>query len=106
MGLRVIGEWVALIGRLGIFIILLGLAFKNIRRLHHFIGEALIVVGIILGIISLSMDTTTYNEGYGSVHNIGLLNSKQNFIIVSAVIFIAGIIITSLKRLVKNKKDE
>jgi len=100
MGLQAIGKLVSGIGKLGIIVIPFGLAFKYIDRLPHFIGEVLIVVGIILGVFSLSMDTSS-----DGVHNIGLLNSKQNFIIVSAVIFIAGIIITSFKRFVKNKKD-
>jgi len=65
------------------------------------IGESLIIVGVILLINSLNMDTT-----YEGVHNIGLLSQKQNFVIVSSVIFIAGILITSFKRFVKKEKNE
>jgi len=64
------------------------------------IGESLIIVGIILFSISFIIDTA--REG---VHNIGLLNTKQNMFIFSSVIFLAGIIVTCFKRFSNNKKD-
>lgn len=95
---------------IGICLILLGSLFKIFKWLYkskifkwlsNMIGESLIIIGLILMIIALNMDTT-----HGNIHNIGLLNKKQNFVIVSSVIFIAGIIITALKRFIKRKKDE
>ena len=69
------------------------------------IGEALVIIGIILMVFSLNMDTSVESV-YGRVENIGLLNKKQNWIIISSVLFLAGIIITIYKNLIKHMKDK
>lgn len=53
----------------------------------------LIIVGIIFLISSITMDTTI-STGFGDrIHNIGLLNKKLIFIIVSSLIVLIGVIL-------------
>lgn len=57
------------------------------------LGLLLIIGGIILLLISFAMDTSVHTK-YGSVHNIGLLNEKQNLIIVASLIILIGVILS------------
>jgi len=45
------------------------------------------------------MDTSVSTSLGGRIHNIGLMNEKQNYIIVSSVILLVGILTTFFRRL-------
>ena len=60
------------------------------------IGGCLIVVGIIALASSLGMDTTVPSSGGGRVHNMGLMNDKQNYLIVSGIVLLSGIVLVSI----------
>ncbi len=56
------------------------------------LGAILLGCGLIGLLVSLGMDTSvSTSTGYGRVNNIGLMNDKQNYIIVSSVLLLAGI---------------
>ncbi|HXB13434.1 MAG TPA: SHOCT domain-containing protein [Bacteroidia bacterium] len=57
------------------------------------IGWILLGVGIIFGIYALSMDVSVSIGGGDRVNNIGLMNDRQNYLIVSAVMCIIGVVI-------------
>ena len=69
-------------------------------------GFFLIIGSILLGIYSFNMDTTVALDNSLSndytyslperVHNIGLMQERQNLFILSGVLFIAGVILISL----------
>lgn len=57
------------------------------------IGFLVLVIGVVGLIASLGMDTTVASSrSYDRIHNIGLMNEKQNFILVSVAIAIAGVV--------------
>lgn len=57
------------------------------------LGILLLIIGIVVLVVSLSMDTSI-DIGYGHrVNNIGLMRDQQNYLIVGAVIFLAGALI-------------
>jgi hypothetical protein len=58
---------------------------------------SVIVVGIITLVASLTMDTSVPSSNDGRMHTIGLLNQKQNFIIVSGLMLIIGIILNVIE---------
>ena len=62
------------------------------------IGLLVFFAGMIGLLIGLNLDTTvaTYGPGTGRVHNIGLLNEKQNFLLVSALLSLVGIILFAI----------
>ena len=62
------------------------------------IGTSLIIGGIIALLCSLSMDTSVSSSLGGRIHNIGLMNQKQNYVMVSALILLIGIIITVFRQ--------
>ena len=62
------------------------------------IDRLLILVGIVALLASLSMDTSVPSTGGGRIHNIGLMNEKQNYLIVSAVVLLIGVILTISNR--------
>ena len=71
-------------------------------------GYILISISIILGLSGLTMDTTVelnssltdneYLEMPERVHNIGLMQQRQNLLILSSVLFIGGILLVSLSK--------
>ncbi len=76
-------------------------------------GIILLIAGIILGIYTLSMDTSVevdyYNYSYElpkRVHNIGLINKQRNLLIVSGILFITGLIITLTSKTIKTNTEE
>lgn len=78
-------------------------------------GFFLIICSFVLGVYSYNMDTTVEvnntwsddTENYQlpeRVHNIGLLQERQNLFILSGVLFIAGIILVSISKEDKTTK--
>ncbi len=63
--------------------------------MHRF-GRFLLLVGIVWLIVALNMDTSV-----SSVHNIGLISSKQNHVIIGCFIILYGLLVT----LFYTKKD-
>ena len=77
-------------------------------------GIIILIIGIIIGIYALSMDTSVkVNYGgnsYGMperVNNLGLMNKKQNLLIVSGLMSLIGIImiITANRKTETNTKE-
>jgi hypothetical protein len=59
-------------------------------------GILLVILGIILGIIAISMEVsvnTPYGYGSEKVINIGLIDQRQNLTIFSGIAFISGILL-------------
>lgn len=69
------------------------------------LGIIILIIGIVLGIYALSMDTSVQVNYDGNsfglperVNNIGLMNTKQNLVIVAGVLAIIGTLILILKK--------
>lgn len=69
------------------------------------LGIVILIIGVILGIYALSMDTSVQVNSDGNsfglperVNNIGLMNTKQNLIIVAGVLAIIGTLILIFKK--------
>lgn len=58
-------------------------------------GIALLVVGALAFLIGFNMVTTVYSDG-GRVHNIGLLNERQNIIIFAGIMTVIGAVFLGL----------
>ncbi|HCM61793.1 MAG TPA: hypothetical protein DIT05_04490 [Morganella sp. (in: Bacteria)] len=56
------------------------------------IGYILMVVGLIAMVFAINMDVSVSTYG-GRINNIGLISDRQNYLIFSCVIFLAGIIL-------------
>ena len=57
------------------------------------LGFTLLIIGFLGLVLTFSMDTSVSSGiGGGRVHNIGLMNDKQNLLLVFAVLAIAGAI--------------
>ena len=56
-------------------------------------GGLLLGIGLIGVLLALGMDTTVESTGGTRVHNIGLMNQQQNFLIVCVVVALAGAIL-------------
>jgi hypothetical protein len=54
------------------------------------IGTALLVFGIISLIAVLSMDTSVPTDSFSRVNNLGLMQEKQNFMMLSGLIVLVG----------------
>jgi hypothetical protein len=74
-------------------------------------GIIILIVGIVLGIYALSMDTSVQvnysGDSFGlpdRVNNLGLMNDRQNYLIVAGVLSIIGTILIIFKR--SNSKDD
>ena len=67
------------------------------------ISWLLIVIGVMAILASMLMDASVETKAGGRVMNIGLMNDKQNFLIVSGVILLAGIILNVSR---KKEKDQ
>ena len=74
------------------------------------LGFILLIVGIILGVVALNMDTTVASSSlmgsYRRVHNIGLMNDRQNYLIFSGIISLMGLILLLFGRKSQNKNEE
>lgn len=57
------------------------------------IGYILMIAGLIAMVFAINMDVSVSTYG-GRVNNIGLMSDRQNYLIFSAVIFLAGVILT------------
>ncbi|MFB0711478.1 zinc ribbon domain-containing protein [Buttiauxella noackiae] len=58
------------------------------------IGVLLLIIGVVVVIASMSMDTSVVTDFGSRVNNIGLMKDQQNYLIVGAVIFISGVLMT------------
>jgi hypothetical protein len=56
-------------------------------------GIILTSLGVITLLFTLNMDTTVETVGGMKVNNIGLMNDKQNYIIVSGILLVIGLLI-------------
>lgn len=68
------------------------------------IGVIVLVVGVLAFLVGFNMDTTVAAGDYGlrRVHNIGLMNDRQNIIIFAGVLAVIGTLLFSLAG--KNKQ--
>ena len=67
--------------------------------------KLLVGLGALLVFISLGMDTTV-STGMGRVHNIGLQNQQQTFLILGCFLFLAGIILFAVLRMKQTSDQE
>ena len=56
------------------------------------IGIFALIIGLVSLVATLGMDTSVAS-GYGRIHNIGLMNEKQNFLLVSVAMSIVGVVL-------------
>jgi hypothetical protein len=59
------------------------------------IGSVLIALGVILVFHGCAMDTTV-STGYGSVHNVGLIEKQNQQVYLGGIAFLAGVILCGL----------
>lgn len=59
-------------------------------------GIFLIVLGFLLGVFALDMDVSVGTAFGQRVNNIGLMNDRQNTLMIAATLFIAGIILCAV----------
>ncbi len=69
------------------------------------IGIIVLSMGIILGIYALIMDTSVQVYDGSRVNNIGLMNTKQNLIIVAGVLSIIGTLVLIFKKPTQKDND-
>jgi len=55
-------------------------------------GYAILALGVIALLGTLSMDISVPSGMFGRVNNMGLMQEKQNFLIVSALIVLVGVV--------------
>lgn len=98
------------LGEVGIlWLILCGLAtclaiICNIRKKMKATGIVLLVLGALAFFVGFNMDTSVATLGDRRVHNIGLMNDRQNFIIFAAVLAVIGAIFVGRSGPNKNGK--
>jgi hypothetical protein len=63
----------------------------------------LLVGGCIGGCSSQGMDTTVSTSGGDRVHNIGMMNDRQNYLIVSGMVAISGILFIGIGELIEQR---
>ena len=51
------------------------------------------VVGGLLAVVALGMDTSVSTDTGTRVHNIGLLNQQSNFLVLGGILIVAGVIL-------------
>ena len=67
----------------------------------------LILAGVLGLIVGMFMDTTVATEyGNGRVYNMGLQARQQNILLLSGIVFLAGIILFATAKLKATKEDE
>lgn len=59
-------------------------------------GYAILALGIVALLATLSMDTSVPSGTFERVNNIGLMQEKQNFLIVSALIVLIGVVMIAV----------
>jgi RNA polymerase subunit RPABC4/transcription elongation factor Spt4 len=69
------------------------------------LSSGLIIVGLILLVFSLTMDTTVSTTYGDHVHNIGLLNKKTNFTIISSVMILTGVVLLISNKMRHNESS-
>ena len=57
------------------------------------IGFVVLIISIVLLIAAFSMDVSVYSDSGYRVNNIGLMNERQNMIIISAAMSIIGVLL-------------
>lgn len=63
------------------------------------IGIVLLIIGVIAFFVAFNMDTTVASDfGSRRIHNIGLMNDRQNIIIVGGVLAVIGAIFVAFAR--------
>lgn len=67
--------------------------------------KLLVGLGTLLVFISLGMDTTV-STGMGRVHNIGLQNQQQTFLILGCFLFLGGIILFAVLKMKQTSDQE
>jgi len=67
------------------------------------LAKILIIAGVIGLILTIFMDTSVETKYGERVHNIGLMNEKQNLLMLSAVILVVGVIINITNKTKKEK---
>jgi len=63
------------------------------------LGGLMLVIGIILGIYALNMDTTVDSPLFGGnfrVNNLGLMNEKTNYLIFSGILSLVGVLLLAM----------
>ena len=65
------------------------------------IGKPLAIIGGIILLFAFNMDVSV-QSGYGRVNNIGLMADRNNYLLLGALALIAGLILTSRKRIGQN----
>lgn len=60
-------------------------------------GGTILVVGIVVLIVALSMDTSVSTD-FGRVNNLGLMKDQQNYLMVSGLMIIAGLVMMVASR--------
>ncbi len=60
-------------------------------------GKIVVILGACGAVFALNMDTSV-STAFGRVQNIGLLNDRQNYLIISCVVIVAGVLMTLLGR--------
>jgi excinuclease UvrABC helicase subunit UvrB len=64
------------------------------------IGIILVAIGLILGYIAFSMDTTISAGLYGErVNNIGLMDERRNYLLVASLVIISGLILFGIGKM-------
>ncbi|HBT5044830.1 TPA: zinc ribbon domain-containing protein [Klebsiella pneumoniae] len=71
----------------------IGWLFNLWGRQVKIIGYLAIVIGVIFAVSALFMDVTVATSGGYRVNNLGLMSSRQNYMIFGGFVAIAGIII-------------
>lgn len=59
-------------------------------------GILLVILGVLLVFFALDMDVSVGTAFGQRVNNIGLMNDRQNILIISATLFIAGVILCAV----------
>jgi len=56
-------------------------------------GYAILALGVMAILCTLSIDTSVPSGMFGRVNNIGLMQEKQNYLIVSSLIVLVGVVL-------------
>lgn len=80
---------------------------SDVKNIQKVIGPVLIGFGLLVLIISLSMDVSVRTGIYGTrVANLDLMNQRQLYVIISCVILLIGAGITIAKYYFKDKSEQ
>ena len=56
------------------------------------LGYILIAVGVVMALFALNMNVSVVTDYGGRVNNLGLMNDRQNYILIAAALFVGGVI--------------